>query len=92
MFCEQNNRIPEEDNLIILRGFVGSYPNVFFKLKQDEIDEFIDAIEKTGNKQGYKALIDRFGVRRTNPLFRAHSDRVHDGYRNSEPDNYGLLD
>ncbi|TVZ41355.1 fatty acid cis/trans isomerase CTI [Alteromonadaceae bacterium 2753L.S.0a.02] len=92
MFGEQDNRVPEEDNLVILRGFVGSYPNVFFKLKQQDAEEFVNAVAHTANAQDYKALLDQFGVRRTDPLFWTYSDRVHEGYRQSEPDDYGLLD
>jgi hypothetical protein len=34
MFGEQKRRVPEEDTLTVVPGFLGAYPNAFFKVKQ----------------------------------------------------------
>ncbi|NHO66178.1 fatty acid cis/trans isomerase [Aestuariicella hydrocarbonica] len=92
MFGEQKKRIPSEDQLIILRGFVGSYPNLFFKINDNNLVDFIKRISASGTEQGFSELMNRYAVRRSHPDFWVFSDRVYRGYENFEPVDFGLLD
>lgn len=92
MFGEQKNRIPEEDRLLVMRGFVGSYPNAFFKVPLEEVENFVQLVGQSGTEPGYARLMDRFAVRRTNPDFWKFSDRVHQGFSVTEKESFGLLD
>lgn len=92
MFGEQKNRIPEEDQLLMLRGFVGSYPNLFFKVKEKDAKDFISRISESGTEEGFSVLMERYGVRRTHPDFWKFSDRVYQGYQQFEPIDFGILD
>lgn len=92
LFGEDKRRIPAEDNLTLVRGVIGAYPNSFLRIGPDELDEFIDRLQQIDSEQGYLALKERFGIRRTHPEFWAFSDRVHQLYQTAEPEEAALLD
>ncbi len=92
LFREQKNRAPAEDRLQVLRGFVGSYPNAFYKVGHVRAGDLVAALENISDDADYEDFMDRFGVRRTDADFWSHSDRVHRGYRKMEPQAFGLLD
>ncbi|MDG3085596.1 fatty acid cis/trans isomerase [Vibrio hannami] len=92
LFDEESNRLPEDDDLTLVKGVVGSYPAVFFSLNEAEIPEFITMLRNTVNAQDYEKLLDRFAIRRTSPDFWQFSDSVYDWYKQDQPIEAGLLD
>lgn len=89
---EQERLIPEEQTLSVLRGVVGTYPNVFYDLKASELAAFTDQLSALSSEQDYTDLVARYGVRRSNKNFWPFTDSVHAEYLNSEPVTAGLLD
>lgn len=92
LFQEEKRRLPQEDGLTVVRGFVGAYPNALFALPRSELDRFVDAVEALRDAGDYEQLRKRFGVSRTTPAFWAHSDRIHRAYRSEAPLEAGLFD
>lgn len=92
MFGEADRRLKSEDRLTIANGVLGAYPNVFWQVAPGEIPEMVKRIENLRTEEDYSRLVDRFGVRRTDPRFWAVSDRVLDNYRHDEPISAGVLD
>jgi hypothetical protein len=88
----ESNRLPDEDTLTIVNGVVGAYPNVFLRVEESEIPELVAKIEGLRTEADYSALLDRFGIRRTDERFWAVSDRVSADYQNSEVISHGVLD
>ena len=86
---DKNNRVKSEDTIDIVSGFVGSYPNFFLEVDQGDIAQFIEQYKAVDSFEKYHALVERYGVRRTNPNFwetsdwfykkRQYEDRVHAG-------------
>ncbi|MEY4684797.1 MAG: hypothetical protein RLZ25_1256 [Pseudomonadota bacterium] len=76
LFNETNRRLPDEDTLYLASGFIGAYPNVFLKVKESELPEFTRLIATMNSEKDYEAFASRFAVRRTDPGFWAHSDRI----------------
>jgi hypothetical protein len=68
--------LPEEDTLFLASGFIGAYPNVFYKVKEAELADFIRMIAGMTSEKDYAAIASRFAVRRTDPGFWAHSDMI----------------
>ena len=64
---------PEEDTLTVVPGFLGSYPNAFFKVPQAE-------------------LMGRYGIRRSDPGFWAHSDLIFGQVELFDYPDRGVLD
>ncbi len=88
----QSNRLPEEDTLTIVNGVLGAYPNIFLQVNEAEIPELVAKIERLRNEADYSALLDRFGIRRTDKRFWEVSDRVLADYQSSELISHGVLD
>ena len=92
MFGESKERLPEEDTLDVIPGFLGSYPNAFYQVDVSKLTEFVSAISQLQTEQDYSRLLDRFGIRRTNPEFWHTSDVFHLAYRQKYPVTSGILD
>ena len=76
----------------MVKGFVGSYPNIFFQLPAAELGEFVAAIGAMRDEGDYTRLVGRYGVRRTSPRFWELSDALYEYYLESEPTEAGLFD
>ncbi|MBA1329731.1 peptidylprolyl isomerase, partial [Candidatus Endoriftia persephone str. Guaymas] len=92
IFREQQRRLPQEDTLSVSRGVVGAYPNLLLRVESSRLAGFVDEIAAMRDQADYRALLDRYGVRRTSADFWLHSDRLHAAYRQQEPIEAGLFD
>lgn len=92
LFGEEKRRLPAEDNLTLVRGVIGAYPNSFLRIQPHELEEFTDLLQQIRSEADYRALKDRFGIRRTHPEFWAFSDRIHQLYKTAYPDEAAILD
>jgi hypothetical protein len=92
IFNEDSHRLPAEDSLTIANGVVGAYPNIFLQVSESEIPELVMKIEGLRSEADYSALLDRFGIRRTDERFWAVSDQVLADYQASEVISHGVLD
>jgi hypothetical protein len=92
VFQEAQRRIPVEDQLTIVKGFIGSYPNVFFQLNEQHLGKFTRDIENMRDEQDYARLVSRYGVRRNASWFWRLSDKFHARYKDHYPIEAGLFD
>ena len=92
MFNEKDRRVPAEDKLTVLRGFVGAYPNSLLSVAEEDVTALASAVGALSSDASYDALRDRFGIRRTDARFWAYSDRAHAAFRTLEPLESGLFD
>ncbi len=92
LFLEDERRLPEEDNLTVLRGFVGAYPNHFFQLNEKEVAAFGREVQAMKSEKDFARLVERYGVKRSSPWFWRLSDKFHAMLREQQPVAWGLLD
>lgn len=92
LFDENERRLPGEDRLVALNGVVGAYPNAFFRVDDRNLASFANAVSKLQSPNDLKALLDRFGVRRSDPRFWPTSDAIHARWRADRPIDFGALD
>jgi hypothetical protein len=92
MFGEKKSRIPQEDTMTVVPGFLGAYPNVFLVVNKADIGRFVERVSKMRTEDDYSRLLDTFGVRRTNPDFWQQSDGLHTAFKIDAPVEYGLFD
>jgi hypothetical protein len=93
IFGEAQRRIPEEDYLTIVKGFIGAYPNVFFQLPDSELSQFVADLEAMRSEDDYAELVSEYGVRRTNlSSFWPLSDKLNAHYLENSPIEAGLFD
>ncbi len=89
---EQKFRIPDEDTLSVIPGFLGAYPNAFLIVNEADLDRFVDMTSTLRTEGDYARLLDTYGVRRTSPNFWRQSDAFHAAYEQDAPVEYGLFD
>lgn len=91
LFDEEDRRVPAEDELCIVPGLLGSYPNALFSVPLDQLDQFVAQVGDL-DAERYRALRAQFGVSRAGASFWQFSDAMLDAYRKSQPLEAGLLD
>ena len=92
LFDEESNRQYSRDNVTLVNGLLGSYPNAFWRLKEAELPALLDQVLKVKNEGDYKRLLDNVGVRRTDPSFWYFSDILMMQYKKNHPIEAGILD
>lgn len=92
LFNQEARRLPDEDGLTVTRGFVGAYPNVFYRVDRSSLPQFVAGMADLTSEQDYRKFAERFAVRRTSPDFWNHSDQLHRAYQASAPLDAGLFD
>jgi hypothetical protein len=91
LFDEADRLIPAEDELCIVPGFIGSYPNALFSVPIDQLDQFVTQVGRL-DEDSYRALRAQFGVSRRGADFWRFSDAMLDAYRREAPLESGLFD
>ncbi|MDP2562743.1 fatty acid cis/trans isomerase [Psychrobium sp. 1_MG-2023] len=92
IIAEEERRLPQQDSLTLVQGFIGAYPNTFFRVKESQLEQFVIALEQLSSELDYHFLLNQFGIRRTHPNFWQYSDSVHQSFKKWQPLEYGLLD
>jgi len=89
---EKSELLPAENALTVVPGFIGAYPNALYRVAVRELPAFEAALRGLASEADYRALADRYVVRRTNPAFWAASDALHRAHCASAPQEAGLFD
>jgi hypothetical protein len=89
---EESALRPEEDGLTVVPGFLGDYPNAFYRVQRGDIPAFTAAVRNLQSEADYRAFAARFAVRRTSPAFWANSDAAHAAYRQLAPGEAAMFD
>ena len=89
---EAKRRVPSEDTLTVVPGFLGAYPNAFYRVTLQDLPQFVAAVSQLASESQYSAVVDRFGVRRNDPNFWAHSDLIFDQVQALSYAERGVLD
>ncbi|MFT3924860.1 MAG: fatty acid cis/trans isomerase [Myxococcales bacterium] len=92
MFREDARRVPAEDRLSVLRGFVGAYPNALFSVAEAELAAFVESALALRDTNSYTLFHARFGVSRASPTFWSTLDAMHRAYAALAPLESGLFD
>jgi hypothetical protein len=92
VFLEKGELLPAENGLTVVPGFIGAYPNAIYRVARAELPALTAAIGALASEADYRALADRFAIRRTNPAFWAASDALIDAYAKRAPIEAGLFD
>ncbi|TGD74855.1 peptidylprolyl isomerase [Mangrovimicrobium sediminis] len=92
LFDEAERRLPQEDSLTIVPGFLGAYPNYFFMVNEAELPRFAAAVAALDSEHAYYRLQQRWGVGRSDPWFWRVSDKFHAMIKRDGDVGAGLLD
>ena len=92
MFAEDTQLIPERHNVTVLNGIIGSYPNTLIQVNEADVGDLVDTILTMKTAQDYEAMLDKYGMRRSNPNFWQYSDDLHQFIREYNSVNSGFVD
>ncbi|MCK6263512.1 fatty acid cis/trans isomerase [Vibrio sp. ZSDE26] len=92
LFDEASNRDPENDDLTLVKGVLGSYPEAFLLVNEKQIPKLVNMLSSLSTEEDYIKLLDQFGIRRSDERFWPFSDRLHAWYQQDQPIEFGLLD
>jgi hypothetical protein len=92
LFAEELRHIPEKDRLTVVPEFLGSYPNYFFQVPQQQLDKFINNLATISDDDDRERFYSTYGVRRSNPGFWQQSDFFNQRYRQNTGIESGLFD
>jgi len=80
------------DKQTVVPWLEGSYPNFFYSVKLESLDDFITTYSAITNRQQYEIFIARYGIRRTDERFWQLSDWFNAEYRREQPELAGVFD
>jgi hypothetical protein len=92
MLGEENRLDPLKDSLEFIPGLIGSYPNMFFDVHQDDIPDFIDLISHFDKSGKSIARLAKYGINRSDDRFWDTYDWFQKRLNEDEPVTGGLLD
>ena len=91
-FREKKSLNPSKDSLDILEGSIGSYPNVFFDVKEEELPDFFDMVKNFQENERYYAKARKYAISRSNENFWDYFDWFQEEFEKDEPLEAGLYD
>lgn len=83
---------PGLDTLTIYPGVLSSYPNFLFSLTAAQAGDFVAALEQARDPAGFERVVERWGIRRSNPQFWRYFHDLDAYLRETEPVEAGILD
>jgi hypothetical protein len=92
LFHEGERRVPAEDELTVVHGFLGAYPSALFEVARKDLPAFVDAIASLEDETTYVAFRHRFGVLRSSDHFWTYSDQINADHGQRDGMNAGLFD
>jgi hypothetical protein len=91
-FHEDQRRVPAEDELTVVHGFLGAYPGALFEVPRRDLQAFVDAAAALEDEAAYGALRRRFGVLRSSDRFWTYSDEITADHGKRDGLTAGLFD
>jgi hypothetical protein len=92
LFQDDERHVPAEDELTVVHGFLGAYPNALFEVPRKDLQAFVDAVAALEDQTAYGVLRRRFGVLRSSDRFWTFSDQIHADHSKSDGTMAGLFD
>ena len=83
---------PGLDTLTIFPGVLSSYPNFMFNIPAADVEAFVEAMEQSKDQKSFEAIVERWGVRRSNPQFWQYFHDIGEYINETDPVEAGVLD
>lgn len=93
LFNEEDRLDPSKDRLNFIPGSIGSYPNIFFDVKEEDLADFFDMLQNFDDKKyDYVTKFKKYGISRKDKDFWKEYDWFQKKYNEEEPIQSGLYD
>jgi len=87
-----DNRERDLDTMSVYKGILGAYPNFFFVVNENDLENFVDIISAIKDRDDYEKFVSIYGVRRTSARFWEEADWFSAQSAKQEPRAYGIFD
>jgi hypothetical protein len=81
-----------KDSLTVVDWIEGSYPNFFFSVDIDDVEQLAERYAALDSREDYERFVSIYGIRRTDQQFWEAADWFQDEYLREKPIQAGLLD
>ena len=92
IFNEDLRREPAKDELTVVAGQFSSYPNFAFRMDAADVPAFVEDVRAIRSQKDYLAVIETYGIRRTDPRFWETFDLIQSKLNGQNAVQAGLLD
>jgi hypothetical protein len=92
LFNEESRLSPQNDTMNFIEGFIGSYPNMFMEIKQDELSDFLTLLKDFEYEDKDIKKILKYTINRANPKFWKSYDWFDKEFKKQDKLNYGIFD
>ena len=93
IFNEDMRLDVKKDRLNFIEGFVGSYPNIYLNIEQDDLGDFFDLLSNYNKKdEYYKKKLKKYSINRSDEGFWYVYDWFQERYNDNGTLNSGLFD
>jgi hypothetical protein len=92
LFDEESRKDSSKDNINFIKGFFGSYPNLFVKVQQNDLYEFFDLIQNYDHSLKHQKLLSKFVINRAQHDFWTIFDWFDNAFKKQNMLHYGLFD
>ncbi|MBC3952842.1 fatty acid cis/trans isomerase [Pseudomonas folii] len=89
---ESHRYEPGLDSLTIYPGVLASYPNFIFNVPANEVPEFVELMQQARHQTEFEKIVERWGVRRSNPQFWTYFHDLTRYIQETEPVEAGVMD
>ncbi len=92
LFGEKNALDSSRDRIDIIKGFIGSYPNYFFDVSEEQMPDFLALLANMGDTPEDIARLQSYGVNRSKENFWQTYDWFQQRFLQDQPVRAGLFD
>lgn len=92
MFGEAGRLDSSKDTLDIIKGSIGSYPNLFFVVSEEELPDFFDMLANFKESESYIEKVKKYAISRSDKAFWDYYDWFQKRFYDEEPLHSGLYD
>ena len=93
LFGEEDRLDPSKDRLNFVKASIGSYPNIFFDVKEEELPDFFDMLQNFDDKDElYMQKFRKYAISRNDKDFWKHYDWFQKKFDKDQPIQSGLYD
>lgn len=92
LFDEESRLDATKDRINFVEGFVGSYPNLFVVVKQDDLNDFFSLLKNYKNTDLDNKRASKYAINRANPDFWEIYDWFDSEFKKQDLLQYGIFD
>ena len=92
LFGEEKALDPKKDTVDFVPGFVGSYPNHFFVVEEDDFLQFLNQVANYHDTKQDQEHLKKYAINRAEKDFWEHYDWFQKRFNENQPVHSGLFD